>query len=155
MTDINHDYEELGLLLKDKLTELNSKLTKLQKAQEESSAMMQWLQKMSKTATKWHQAPTPTDTEAVKTQVEQNKVCSGGALPEDMEENRERLNLGPGGQEPCCDFSLHYPQAIICQFGLMCLSEQIDGNDYLFLHTDIIKMSELLGISNFATFKSV
>ncbi|XP_053769642.1 dystonin isoform X12 [Desmodus rotundus] len=73
MTDINHDYEELGLLLKDKLTELNSKLSKLQKAQEESSAMMQWLQKMSKTATKWHQAPTPTDTEAVKTQVEQNK----------------------------------------------------------------------------------
>ncbi|XP_045699461.1 dystonin isoform X8 [Phyllostomus hastatus] len=73
MTDINHGYEELGLLLKDKITELNSKLTKLQKAQEESSAMMQWLQKMNKTATKWQQAPTPTDTEAVKTQVEQNK----------------------------------------------------------------------------------
>ncbi|XP_053520953.1 dystonin isoform X13 [Artibeus jamaicensis] len=73
MTDINHGYEELGLLLKDKITELNSKLTKLQTAQEESSAMMQWLQKMNKTATKWHQAPTPTDTEAVKTQVEQNK----------------------------------------------------------------------------------
>ncbi|KAM5324539.1 dystonin isoform 10-T10 [Glossophaga mutica] len=73
MTDVNRGYEELGLLLKDKITELNNKLTKLQKAQEESSAMMQWLQKMNKTATKWHQAPTPTDTEAVKTQVEQNK----------------------------------------------------------------------------------
>ncbi|XP_036912241.1 dystonin isoform X12 [Sturnira hondurensis] len=73
MSDINHGYEELGLLLKDKITELNSKLTKLQKAQEESSAMMQWLQKMNTTATRWHQAPTPTDTEAVKTQVEQNK----------------------------------------------------------------------------------
>ncbi|XP_005359957.1 dystonin isoform X12 [Microtus ochrogaster] len=73
MTDISHSYEDLGLLLKDKITELNIKLSKLQKAQEESSAMMQWLQKMNKTASKWHQTPTPTDTESVKTQVEQNK----------------------------------------------------------------------------------
>ncbi|XP_036104819.1 dystonin isoform X5 [Molossus molossus] len=73
MTDISHGYEDLGLLLKDKITELSTKLTKLHKAQEESSAMMHWLEKMNKTATKWHQAPTPTDTEAVKTQVEQNK----------------------------------------------------------------------------------
>ncbi|XP_036271364.1 dystonin isoform X24 [Pipistrellus kuhlii] len=73
MTDISHSYEDLGLLLKDKIAELSTKITKLQKAQEESSAMMQWLQKMNKTAAKWHQAPTPTDTEAVKTQVEQNK----------------------------------------------------------------------------------
>ncbi|XP_045658844.1 dystonin isoform X15 [Ursus americanus] len=73
MTDISHGYEDLGLLLKDKIAELNTKLSKLQKAQEESSAMMQWLQRMNKTAAKWHQAPTPTDTEAVKTQVEQNK----------------------------------------------------------------------------------
>uniref|UniRef100_G3RUD7 Dystonin n=1 Tax=Gorilla gorilla gorilla TaxID=9595 RepID=G3RUD7_GORGO len=73
MTDISHGYEDLGLLLKDKIAELNTKLSKLQKAQEESSAMMQWLQKMNKTATKWQQTPAPTDTEAVKTQVEQNK----------------------------------------------------------------------------------
>ncbi|XP_014443533.1 dystonin [Tupaia chinensis] len=73
MTDINHGYEDLGLLLKDKIAELNAKLSKLQKAQEESSAMMQWLQKMNTTATKWHQTPTPTDAEAVKVQVEQNK----------------------------------------------------------------------------------
>uniref|UniRef100_A0A8D2AZH1 Dystonin n=1 Tax=Sciurus vulgaris TaxID=55149 RepID=A0A8D2AZH1_SCIVU len=73
MTDISHGYEDLGLLLKDKITELNTKLSKLQKAQEESSSMMQWLQKMNKTAKKWHHTPTPTDTEAVKTQVEQNK----------------------------------------------------------------------------------
>lgn len=88
MTDISHGYEDLGLLLKDKIAELNTKLTKLQKAQEESSAMMQWLQKMNKTATTWHQAPTPTDAEAVKTQVEQNKVSCVGPFTEDMEENR-------------------------------------------------------------------
>ncbi|XP_036023910.1 dystonin isoform X6 [Onychomys torridus] len=73
MTDISHSYEDLGLLLKDKIAELNTKLSKLQKAQEESSAMMQWLQKMNKTANKWHQTPTPTDAESVKIQVEQNK----------------------------------------------------------------------------------
>ncbi|XP_040585392.1 dystonin isoform X14 [Mesocricetus auratus] len=73
MTDISHSYEDLGLLLKDKIAELNTKLSKLQRAQEESSAMMQWLQKMDKTASKWHQTPTPTDTESVKMQVEQNK----------------------------------------------------------------------------------
>ncbi|XP_059795004.1 dystonin isoform X20 [Balaenoptera ricei] len=73
MSDISHGYEDLGLLLKDKIAELSTKLSRLQKAQEESSAMMQWLQTMNKTATKWHQAPTPTDTEAVKSQVEQNK----------------------------------------------------------------------------------
>ncbi|XP_069873335.1 dystonin isoform X5 [Dipodomys merriami] len=73
MTDISHGYEDLGLLLKDRLAELSSKLSRLQRAQEESSTMMQWLQKMNKTATKWHQTPTPTDVEGVKTQVEQNK----------------------------------------------------------------------------------
>ncbi|XP_040105136.1 dystonin isoform X14 [Oryx dammah] len=74
MTDISHGYEDLGLLLKDKIGELSTKLCRLQKAQEDSSAMMQWLQTMSNTATKWHQAPTPVDTEAVKSQVEQNKL---------------------------------------------------------------------------------
>ncbi|XP_076771221.1 dystonin isoform X4 [Arvicanthis niloticus] len=73
MTDISHSYEDLGLLLKDKIVELNTKLSKLQKAQEESSAMMQWLQKMNRTASRWRQTPTPADTESVKMQVEQNK----------------------------------------------------------------------------------
>ncbi|KAB0354857.1 hypothetical protein FD755_022316 [Muntiacus reevesi] len=74
MTDISHGYEDLGLLLKDKIGELSTKLSRLQKVQEESSAMMHWLQTMGSTATKWHQAPTPTDTEAVRSQVEQNKL---------------------------------------------------------------------------------
>lgn len=102
MTDISHGYEDLGLLLKDKISELNSKLSKLQKAQEESSAMMQWLQKMNKTATKWHQAPTPTDAEAVKTQVEQNKVYSVDIFIEDLKKNRLAFRWDP--QDPYCDF---------------------------------------------------
>ena len=86
MTDISHGYEDLGLLLKDKIGELSTKLSRLQKAQEESSAMMQWLQTMSNTATKWHQAPTPMDTEAVRSQVEQNKVSSAGPSTGDTRE---------------------------------------------------------------------
>lgn len=73
MTDISRGYEDLGLLLKDKIAELNAKLSKLQMAQEELSAMMQWLQKMNKTAEQLDQASAPTDTQAVRTQVEQNK----------------------------------------------------------------------------------
>ncbi|XP_030893976.1 dystonin [Leptonychotes weddellii] len=93
MTDISHGYEDLGLLLKDKIAELNTKLSKLQKAQEESSTMMQWLQKMNKTAAKWHQAPTPTDTDAVKTQVEQNKVYSADTFTEDLKGNRLKVMI--------------------------------------------------------------
>ena len=92
MSDISHGYEDLGLLLKDKIAELSTKLSRLQKAQEESSAMMQWLQTMNKTATKWHQAPTPTDTEAVKSQVEQNKVSSVRPFTEDVREQISAQN---------------------------------------------------------------
>ncbi|XP_036623907.1 dystonin isoform X4 [Trichosurus vulpecula] len=72
MADINHNYENLGVTLKDKIFELDAKLTILQKAQEESSSMLQWLDKMDKKATGWD--ATPTDSEGVKTQVERNKT---------------------------------------------------------------------------------
>ncbi|XP_068926770.1 dystonin isoform X19 [Petaurus breviceps papuanus] len=72
MTDINHSYENLGVTLKDKIFELDAKLTVLQKAQEESSLMLQWLDKMDKKAAGWD--ITPTDSESVKTQFEQNKT---------------------------------------------------------------------------------
>ncbi|KAM9005102.1 dystonin isoform 19-T19 [Sarcophilus harrisii] len=72
MAEINNSYENLGVTLKDKIFELDAKLTILQKAQEESSSMLQWLEKMDKKATVWD--TTPTDSESVKTQVEQNKT---------------------------------------------------------------------------------
>ncbi|XP_064364678.1 dystonin isoform X15 [Dromaius novaehollandiae] len=72
MSDVNHSYEDLGVLLKEKISELESMLTKMQNIQEESTSMMQWLQKMDKTASDWEAAPT--DSEAVKTQVEQHKL---------------------------------------------------------------------------------
>ncbi|XP_038627542.1 dystonin isoform X17 [Tachyglossus aculeatus] len=72
MTDISHSYEDLGILLKDNISELEMKLSKLQKVQEESDSMIQWLQQMDKTTTSWD-AP-PTDNDAVRAQVEQNKT---------------------------------------------------------------------------------
>lgn len=72
MSDVNHSYDDLGVLLKEKISELESMLSKMQNIQEESTSMMQWLQKMDKTASDWEAAPT--DSEAVKTQVEQHKV---------------------------------------------------------------------------------
>nr|XP_038032426.1 dystonin isoform X13 [Anas platyrhynchos] len=72
MSDVNHSYEDLGVLLKEKISELESMLSKMQNIQEESASMMQWLQKMDKTASDWEAAPT--DSEAVKAQVEQHKL---------------------------------------------------------------------------------
>ncbi|XP_040524623.1 dystonin isoform X40 [Gallus gallus] len=72
MSDVNHSYEDLGVSLKKKISELESMLSKMQNIQEESTSMMQWLQKMDKTASDWEAAPT--DSEAVKAQVEQHKL---------------------------------------------------------------------------------
>lgn len=72
MSDVNHSYEDLGVLLKEKISELESMLSEMQNIQEESTSMMQWLQKMDKTASDWEAAPT--DSETVKAQVEQHKV---------------------------------------------------------------------------------
>ncbi|KAG6931731.1 dystonin [Chelydra serpentina] len=72
MSDVNHSYEDLGALLKEKVSELESMLSKMQNVQEESNSVMQWLQKMDKAAGGWEAAPT--DSEAVRAQVEQHKL---------------------------------------------------------------------------------
>ncbi|XP_062345733.1 dystonin isoform X2 [Cinclus cinclus] len=72
MSNVNHSYEDLGVLLNEKISELENMLSKMQNIQEESASMMHWLQKMDKTASDWEAAPT--DSEAVKVQVEQHKL---------------------------------------------------------------------------------
>ncbi|NWY18079.1 DYST protein, partial [Aphelocoma coerulescens] len=72
MSNVNHSYEDLGVLLNEKISELESMLSKMQNIQEESASMMHWLQKMDKTASDWEAAPT--DSETVKAQVEQHKL---------------------------------------------------------------------------------
>uniref|UniRef100_A0A452I7R8 Uncharacterized protein n=1 Tax=Gopherus agassizii TaxID=38772 RepID=A0A452I7R8_9SAUR len=72
MSDVNHSYEDLGALLKEKVSELESMLSKMQNVQEESNSVMQWLQKMDKAAASWEAAAI--DSEAVRAQVEQHKL---------------------------------------------------------------------------------
>ncbi|NXD20621.1 DYST protein, partial [Spelaeornis formosus] len=72
MSNVNHNYEDLGVLLNEKISELESMLSKMQNIQEESASMMHWLQKMDKTVSDWE--ATSTDSEAVKAQVEQHKL---------------------------------------------------------------------------------
>nr|XP_014426813.1 dystonin isoform X6 [Pelodiscus sinensis] len=72
MSDVNHSYEDLGALLKENVSELESMLSKIQNVQQESNSVMQWIQKMDKASASWEAGPT--DSEAVRTQVEQHKV---------------------------------------------------------------------------------
>ncbi|MEE6476584.1 hypothetical protein FKM82_011128 [Ascaphus truei] len=71
MSDVNQGYEHLGVLLKEKVCELETRLSHMQQVQEETGAMMQWLEKMQAAAAAWE---APTDSDAVKAQIEQQKV---------------------------------------------------------------------------------
>lgn len=124
MTDISHGYEDLGLLLKDKIGELSTKLSRLQKAQEESSAMMQWLQTMSNTATKWHQAPTPVDTEAEKPSRTEQGIVHGSV--HGRHEGAIRAQNAPSGSRAGSGFPLCNRQQVVGQLGWMRLS--VDGS---------------------------
>ncbi|XP_048352731.1 dystonin isoform X11 [Sphaerodactylus townsendi] len=72
MSTVSHNYDDLGGILKDKRSELESMLMNMQNVQEESNSMMEWLQKMDMAAAKWEAALL--DGEAVKEQVEQHKL---------------------------------------------------------------------------------
>ncbi|XP_030044696.1 dystonin-like [Microcaecilia unicolor] len=72
MSTVNHNYEDLGVCLKEKVAELEMWLSKMQHVQEETDSTMQWLEKMDTIAASWETAPT--DSEGVKSQVEQHKI---------------------------------------------------------------------------------
>ncbi|KAM9316059.1 dystonin [Gastrophryne carolinensis] len=71
MLDVNEGYDHLGKLLKDRISELESWLPQLKQIQEESSSLVQWLEKMHAAAVSWE---APTDSESVRAHVEQHKV---------------------------------------------------------------------------------
>ncbi|XP_067876268.1 microtubule-actin cross-linking factor 1 isoform X8 [Heterodontus francisci] len=72
VTDVNHQYEEVGGMLKDKESQLESMLAQRQQIQEESHLVKEWLESMEKRAASWDTLPT--ETEAIKEQVEQHKM---------------------------------------------------------------------------------
>ncbi|XP_075718080.1 dystonin isoform X4 [Rhinoderma darwinii] len=69
--DVNDGYDHLGNLLKDKAHDLEGRLSQLQQVHGESNSLIQWLDKMHSTAIAWE---APTDSESVRTQVQQHKV---------------------------------------------------------------------------------
>ncbi|XP_069830585.1 dystonin isoform X4 [Dendropsophus ebraccatus] len=71
MLDVNEGYEHLGNLLKDKIQDLEGRLSQLQQVRHEADALMQWLEKMHSTAAAWE---APTDSESVRAQAEQHKI---------------------------------------------------------------------------------
>ncbi|XP_070789030.1 dystonin [Pituophis catenifer annectens] len=72
MSTVNQSYDDLGATLKDKRSELESMLLNIQNIQEETSSMMEWLQKMDTVAAKWE--TTVLDSETVKEKVDQHKL---------------------------------------------------------------------------------
>lgn len=74
MSTVSHSYDDLGAVLKEKISELESTLSNMQNIQRESNSMMEWLQNMDTAAAKWE--ATLIDSEAVKEQVDQHKVVS-------------------------------------------------------------------------------
>ncbi|XP_038656561.1 dystonin isoform X3 [Scyliorhinus canicula] len=72
IADVNHQYEELGGLLKNKGSQLESMLAQRQQVQEEAHLVKEWLESMDKRTASWDTLPT--ETEAIKEQVEQHKA---------------------------------------------------------------------------------
>ncbi|XP_077782429.1 dystonin isoform X25 [Podarcis muralis] len=72
MSTVSHSYDDLGAVLKEKISELESTLSNMQNIQRESNSMMEWLQNMDTAAAKWE--ATLIDSEAVKEQVDQHKL---------------------------------------------------------------------------------
>ncbi|XP_040284528.1 dystonin isoform X15 [Bufo bufo] len=71
MLDVNEGYEHLGNILKDKVCDAEGRLSQLQQVHDETSSLMQWLEKMHSTAIAWE---APTDSESVRSQVQQHKI---------------------------------------------------------------------------------
>uniref|UniRef100_A0A8D0BYN7 Dystonin n=1 Tax=Salvator merianae TaxID=96440 RepID=A0A8D0BYN7_SALMN len=71
MSTVSHSYDDLGAVLKEKRSELESTLLNMQNIEKESHSVAEWLEKMDSAASKWE--ATALDSEAVKEQVDQHK----------------------------------------------------------------------------------
>ncbi|KAM9809958.1 dystonin isoform 18-T18 [Syngnathus typhle] len=85
MSFVNEGYSCLGDTLKSRAAELNGSVRELKDAKKETENMMTWLEDMKKTAASWKNGATEKD--AVKTQLEQQKV-----FEEDMKQKKEQLH---------------------------------------------------------------
>ncbi|XP_061693198.1 dystonin [Syngnathoides biaculeatus] len=84
MSSVNERYSCLGDTLKSQAAELNGSVRELKDAKKETENMMTWLEDMKTTAASWKNGATEKD--AVKTQLEQQKV-----FEEDMNQKKDQL----------------------------------------------------------------
>ncbi|XP_069582844.1 dystonin isoform X4 [Ranitomeya imitator] len=83
MLDVNEGYDHLGIILRSKVCDLEGRLSQLHKVHDETSSLIQWLEKMHSTATAWE---APTDSECVRTQAEQHKIFA-----EEVKQNESKV----------------------------------------------------------------
>ncbi|XP_078504101.1 dystonin isoform X2 [Lissotriton helveticus] len=84
MSDVTCSYDDLGALLKKNVSELQDRLSDFERLQGDMGSVTQWLKQMEETMASWDTAPT--DSTAVKAQVEQLK-----AFEAELKQNASRL----------------------------------------------------------------
>lgn len=76
MSDVNQQYEALGLALRGRQEQLSAMQEKMREVQEEASSMLKWLESKERTLSELEASTSPTKTETVRAQAEHNKVTA-------------------------------------------------------------------------------
>ncbi|XP_019367902.1 PREDICTED: microtubule-actin cross-linking factor 1 isoform X18 [Gavialis gangeticus] len=74
MSDVNQQYEGLGMALRGRQEQLSAMREKMREVQEEASSMLKWLESKERTLSELEASTSPTKTETVRAQAEHNKA---------------------------------------------------------------------------------
>ncbi|KAM7138681.1 microtubule-actin cross-linking factor 1 isoform 7-T7 [Macrochelys suwanniensis] len=74
MSDVNQQYEGLGMALQERQEQLSAMLEKMQEVQEEASSVLKWLESKERTLSALEASSSPTKTETMRAQAEHNKA---------------------------------------------------------------------------------
>nr|XP_032645512.1 microtubule-actin cross-linking factor 1 isoform X20 [Chelonoidis abingdonii] len=74
MSDVNQQYEGLGMALRERQEQLSAVLEKMLEVQEEASSMLKWLESKERTLSALEASSSPTKTETMRAQAEHNKA---------------------------------------------------------------------------------
>uniref|UniRef100_A0A8B9S833 Microtubule actin crosslinking factor 1 n=1 Tax=Apteryx owenii TaxID=8824 RepID=A0A8B9S833_APTOW len=74
VSDVNQQYEGLGVALRERQQQLSAMLEKMQEVQEEASLMLKWLESKERTLSELDASSSPTKTETMRAQAEHNKA---------------------------------------------------------------------------------
>ncbi|XP_067390081.1 microtubule-actin cross-linking factor 1 isoform X15 [Emydura macquarii macquarii] len=86
MSDVNQQYEGLGMALRERQEQLSTMLEKMQEVQEEASSVLKWLESKERTLSALEASSSPTKTETMRAQAEHNK-----AFLAELEQNSEKI----------------------------------------------------------------